>query len=64
MVHVRGSRHVSAASDDFAEGQRAKADLDVVSALCRLAARTAAEACAVVAGIDAGLPGLLTSTDL
>jgi len=59
-----GALHVSAASDDFAAGQQAKADLAVVSALCRLAARTAAEACAVVAGIDAGLPGLLTSTDL
>ena len=59
-----GSLHVWVASDELAEGQLAKADLAVASALTWLAARTAAEACASVAGIDGELRGLLTADNL
>ena len=58
------SLNVSFKSDDFAEGQQAKADLAVTAALSRLAARTGADACASVARIDPDMPRLLTSTDL
>lgn len=61
---LAGSLHVSVASNDFAVGQQAKADLAVASALGRLSARTAAEACALVAGIDPDLTGLRTAYSL
>ena len=60
---VADSLHVSVAGNDFAGGQQAKADLAVASALSRLAARTVAEACAFVAGVDPDLPGLVTADD-
>ena len=55
---LAGCLHVSFTSDDFAAGQQARADLAVASALSRLAARTAAEACASVAGVELGPAGV------
>ncbi len=61
---LAGFLRVSFTSDDFAEGQQARADLAVASALSRLAARTATEARVTVAGIDGELRGLLTADNL
>jgi hypothetical protein len=58
---LAGSLHVSVASNDFTEGQQAKEDLAVVSALSRSGARSAGEAHASVAGIGRDLPGLLAT---
>jgi hypothetical protein len=60
---LAASLHVSIASDDFDVGQRAVADLAVVSALSRLATHTTSEACASVARIDPDLPGPLATRD-
>ena len=55
---------VSYHSDDFAEAQDAQRALAATAALCGAARHAAADAEERLAGIDPGLPGLLTTSDL
>ena len=55
---------VSYHSDDFAEAQDAQRALAAAAALCGAARHAAADAEECLAGIDPGLPGLLTTSEL
>jgi len=55
---------VSFRSDDFAEAQDAQRALAAAAALCGAARHAAADAEECLAGIDAGLPGLLATDEL
>jgi len=55
---------VSYHSDDFVAAQDAQRALAATAALCGAARHAAADAEECLAGIDAGLPGLLTTSDL
>ena len=55
---------VSYLSDDFAEAQDAQRALAAAAALCGVARHAAADAGDSLAGIDPGLPGLLTTAEL
>jgi len=55
---------ISYHSDDFAEAQDAQRALAAAAALCSAARHAAADAEERLAGIDPGLPGLLTTSDL
>jgi len=55
---------VSYASDDFAEAQDAQRALAAAAALCGVARHAAIDAEECLAGIDAELPGLLTTEEL
>jgi len=55
---------VSYTSDDFAEAQDAQCALAAAAALCGAARHAAVNAEECLAGIDPGLPGLLTTSDL
>ena len=55
---------VSYTSDDFAEAQDAQRALAAAAALCGVARSAAADAENHLAGVDPGLPGLLTTSDL
>jgi len=62
-AHLNDALAVSYHSDDFAEAQEVKQALTAVGALCASLRRTAADAQEWAAGIDAELPGLLTSSE-
>ena len=55
---------VSYHSDDFAEAQAARRAFAAAAALCAAAGHAAADAGECLAGIDAGLPGLLATGEL
>ncbi len=55
---------ISYHSDDFAEAEDAQRALAAAAALCGAARHAAADAEECLAGIDPGLPGLLTTSDL
>jgi hypothetical protein len=55
---------VSYWSDEFAEAQDAQRLLAATAALCGAARHAAADAEDCLAGIDPGLPGLLTTSEL
>jgi hypothetical protein len=50
-------------SDDFSEAQQAREALAAAGALCTTLRRTATDAQEWAAGIDAQLPGLLSTDD-
>jgi len=60
-AHLNDSPVVTCLSDDFVDAQEAKQALAAAGALCGVLRRTAADGQDQLAGIDAELPGLLTT---
>ena len=63
-AHLDDALVVSYHSGDFDEAEQARQTLAAVGALCAVLRRTAGDAQAHLAGVDPGLPGLVTSDGL